>query len=377
MKKSFVTLFVLILAACNYAQSPSQLRLRCPSPNSSIFQYFSLRSDGNQNAVPCPGGSFLINGLPVPTGSGTTNKVAYWNSGSTLAASTVDFISTASAFNTTTNGSLALFNNVSNSPAGYNEQYIGNENNYVSFFGEPTYNGNWLYAASPNLARTAILSLNASNIAGSANNYFSLQLPSDGQAKFTVGDYLFQNSTNNSEFNMAFTPSTTVGRFQIGDFTTTPTNYLDLNQATNKFSIGATTFDIFAGTSASYARFATSGLYSFSNNAASNFVNFDVVGKLFDVNFSTGGGSANFSVPTGQVGLGDPKGSGNGTRIVVSDATPAITLTANNGQIVFANSFTPGAAADACTQGKVAWDANYIYICTASGAWKRAAIATW
>lgn len=32
------------------------------------------------------------------------------------------------------------------------------------------------------------------------------------------------------------------------------------------------------------------------------------------------------------------------------------------------------AAAAACTAGKITWDASYIYVCTASGAWKRAAL---
>ena len=37
----------------------------------------------------------------------------------------------------------------------------------------------------------------------------------------------------------------------------------------------------------------------------------------------------------------------------------------------------PATAADACTAGAISWDASYIYVCTASGAWKRSAIATW
>ena len=43
------------------------------------------------------------------------------------------------------------------------------------------------------------------------------------------------------------------------------------------------------------------------------------------------------------------------------------------GQFIVSTSATP-LAADACTAGKIVWDASYIYVCTASGAWKRAAI---
>ena len=38
---------------------------------------------------------------------------------------------------------------------------------------------------------------------------------------------------------------------------------------------------------------------------------------------------------------------------------------------------TPSSATAAGTAGEVAWDANYIYICTATNTWKRVAISTW
>lgn len=38
---------------------------------------------------------------------------------------------------------------------------------------------------------------------------------------------------------------------------------------------------------------------------------------------------------------------------------------------------TPASATATGTKGMVRWDANYIYICTATNTWKRAAIATW
>jgi hypothetical protein len=45
--------------------------------------------------------------------------------------------------------------------------------------------------------------------------------------------------------------------------------------------------------------------------------------------------------------------------------------------IVVSTSKTPSSASDTGTQGEVAWDSNYIYICTATDTWKRVAIATW
>tara|TARA_B100001093_G_scaffold519168_1_gene606932 strand:+ start:10928 stop:12025 length:1098 start_codon:yes stop_codon:yes gene_type:complete len=38
---------------------------------------------------------------------------------------------------------------------------------------------------------------------------------------------------------------------------------------------------------------------------------------------------------------------------------------------------TPASATAAGTAGEVAWDANYIYICTSTNTWKRVAISTW
>jgi hypothetical protein len=38
---------------------------------------------------------------------------------------------------------------------------------------------------------------------------------------------------------------------------------------------------------------------------------------------------------------------------------------------------TPASAAATGTAGTIAWDANFIYVCTATDTWKRVAIATW
>ena len=38
---------------------------------------------------------------------------------------------------------------------------------------------------------------------------------------------------------------------------------------------------------------------------------------------------------------------------------------------------TPSSANDTGTTGTITWDANYIYVCTATNTWKRVAIATW
>lgn len=44
---------------------------------------------------------------------------------------------------------------------------------------------------------------------------------------------------------------------------------------------------------------------------------------------------------------------------------------------IFQTLRTPASAAAAGVAGTVVWDANYIYVCTATNTWKRVAIATW
>lgn len=51
-------------------------------------------------------------------------------------------------------------------------------------------------------------------------------------------------------------------------------------------------------------------------------------------------------------------------------------LSTFGGQIGIATS-TPASAGAAGVAGTIAWDASYIYVCTATNTWKRVAIATW
>lgn len=58
----------------------------------------------------------------------------------------------------------------------------------------------------------------------------------------------------------------------------------------------------------------------------------------------------------------------SGFEFGVASGTSTVT-----GAFVIGTSETPASSA-ACTAGKIVWDASYIYVCTASGAWKRAAL---
>jgi hypothetical protein len=59
-----------------------------------------------------------------------------------------------------------------------------------------------------------------------------------------------------------------------------------------------------------------------------------------------------------------------------SDSGGAL-LQVNGDRVRIATAKTPASATATGTTGEVCWDASYIYVCTATNTWKRAAIATW
>lgn len=78
---------------------------------------------------------------------------------------------------------------------------------------------------------------------------------------------------------------------------------------------------------------------------------------------------------------------------IVFNSTYAISFARNNSYIAHFNAdnyrfellygirvvspTAPSSASDTGTAGEIRWDANYIYVCTATNTWKRVAIATW
>lgn len=77
------------------------------------------------------------------------------------------------------------------------------------------------------------------------------------------------------------------------------------------------------------------------------------------------------------------------SRVGVATASPSVALevtgavktsgdiTSSTGDLIITAPSTPASAAATGTIGTIAWDTSYIYICTATDTWKRAAIATW
>ncbi len=69
-------------------------------------------------------------------------------------------------------------------------------------------------------------------------------------------------------------------------------------------------------------------------------------------------------------------GAGVGTGVTAAGGVNITGNLAVTGDTVIATE-TPASASATGTAGQIAWDASYIYICTATNTWKRVAIATW
>ena len=67
----------------------------------------------------------------------------------------------------------------------------------------------------------------------------------------------------------------------------------------------------------------------------------------------------------------------NATTNTVGIFTSAPQTTLDINGTVRATPFTPASASATGVVGQIAWDANYVYVCTATNTWKRAGLSTW
>lgn len=72
----------------------------------------------------------------------------------------------------------------------------------------------------------------------------------------------------------------------------------------------------------------------------------------------------------------------NGTTVSLSSSGSVVLASTSSGVAItgafrLITSFTPASASSTGSAGQIAWDSSYIYLCTATDTWKRAAVATW
>lgn len=98
-------------------------------------------------------------------------------------------------------------------------------------------------------------------------------------------------------------------------------------------------------------------------------------GDGFELTQSDSNGDVSFAV-----------NSGAGSTLVIAATTPAVAVngdfnatgnTTLGGKFNINNTNTPASATAAGTQGDIAWDNNYFYVCIAANTWKRTPLSTW
>lgn len=64
-------------------------------------------------------------------------------------------------------------------------------------------------------------------------------------------------------------------------------------------------------------------------------------------------------------------------KVGIGTTSPTADLDIDSDTLRLRTAKTPASAAAAGNQGDIAWDANFLYVCTASNTWKRTALSTW
>ena len=64
-------------------------------------------------------------------------------------------------------------------------------------------------------------------------------------------------------------------------------------------------------------------------------------------------------------------------RVGIGTSAPSGLLDVADDKIRIRSPRTPASATASGGQGEIAWDANYVYVCVSTNAWRRAALSTW
>jgi hypothetical protein len=197
---------------------------------------------------------------------------------------------------------------------------------------------------------------------GTANNgaiYFSDGISGTDEYR---GYILYEQNTDVMRFGLnAFERLRITSESRIGIGTSLPTTQLDVRG----FSSGAL---------ASFIGISANSYIAVSDNNNANSVSFGAINSGDCYIFSGYGKSTLFYSGGSERMRIDSSG-----RLLVgtgSDSGGAL-LQVNGDRIRVATAKTPASASDTGTAGEICWDADYIYVCTATNTWKRAALSTW
>ena len=111
-----------------------------------------------------------------------------------------------------------------------------------------------------------------------------------------------------------------------------------------------------------------------SGNSIIRFFRFTNTSGSKGIFLSRGDGTSTTDVFIGVDGQNSYFNSGN---FGIGTSSPSIKLDVNSDSIRVRTAKTPTSSGATGTQGEIAWDANYVYVCVATNTWKRAALSTW
>ena len=145
------------------------------------------------------------------------------------------------------------------------------------------------------------------------------------------------------------------GRLGIGTTDMYGTLNVQRNTSAQYSTISLGDFATAANSVGIYGRVTSSGVFGISSAGA----------PIVFYNTGSGTGEVTRIDSSGRLLVGGSPDSGGALLQVFGD------------RIRIGTAKTPASATATGTTGEIAWDANYIYVCTATNTWKRTAIATW
>jgi hypothetical protein len=226
------------------------------------------------------------------------------------------------------------------------------------------YSNSSTYSATTEVASSAAFF----NTSATTNTYAALRLVTYGSGSGSnVGTVNLCALASPTQYGAEFVVQqrTTSGTFRenlrithdgkVGIGTTSPSAKLHVATAGNNYIVSHNT----TGSTSALLLGAESGataLYSWTTVGGSTGV---------PLKFLTGASEAMRLDTSGRLLVGTSSQSGGSL------------LQVNDDRIRIASSKTPASASDTGTAGEICWDADYIYVCTATDTWKRTAISTW
>ena len=201
---------------------------------------------------------------------------------------------------------------------------------------------------------TALTAVNNAVVVGTGTTTFKDDSGTYGVAVASNGDVTFTNAGATVGMTWDASANTDVGGLGIG--TTSPSSAIHI--AVDNTNNNGQILVVQSGTGDATARFAAGGTAWIAGIDNSNGDGFGI-----QQNTSINSSAEMFITTAGLVGIGT--------------TSPTEKLDVNGDAIRIRTSQTPASAAATGDAGMVCWDASYIYVCTATNTWKRAAIATW